>query len=121
MVLVANKVDDTSRDAAIWEMMALGIGEPVPISALHGRGTGDLLDILVAALLPEEEPGGADLAEREPEADGERVFAVAIVGRPNVGKSTPSTASSARSAPSCTTSPARPATPSTRWSRPTTA
>jgi GTP-binding protein len=90
VVLVANKVDDTSRDGAIWEMMALGIGEPVPVSALHGRGTGDLLDILVAALPPEDEAG--DVAGEEPDAPADagddRVFAVAIVGRPNVGKST---------------------------------
>jgi GTPase len=89
VVLVANKVDDTSRDGTIWEMMALGIGEPVPVSALHGRGTGDLLDILVAALPPEDE---AVVVDDDSDATGDtgddRVFAVAIVGRPNVGKST---------------------------------
>ncbi len=81
VLLVANKVDDSGREGLIWEALSLGLGEPHPISALHGRGAGDVLDRLVA-LLPataEEEP--------EPE-DGERIFSVALVGRPNVGKST---------------------------------
>lgn len=84
-LLVANKVDDAGREAATWELMALGVGEPYPVSALHGRGTGDLLDALVD-VLPAAEP--ADEIEVTPVDDDERVFAVAIVGRPNVGKST---------------------------------
>ena len=88
VLLVANKVDDTSREAAIWELLGLGIGEPHGISALHGRGTGDLLDALVAVLPEPDAP-----AEQSAEVDGgedasDKVFAVAIVGRPNVGKST---------------------------------
>jgi len=79
--LVVNKVDDTKREVDVWDFLALGLGEPHPISALHGRRTGDLLDELVAAL-PEPEEDGADAEERE------EVLAVAIVGRPNVGKST---------------------------------
>ena len=43
VVVVANKVDDRVHEASIWELMALGLGEPAPVSALHGRGTGDLL------------------------------------------------------------------------------
>jgi len=85
VVLVANKVDDTNREPAIWEFLELGLGEPAPVSALHGRRTGDLLDRVVA-LLPE--PGDDERVAGDEEEEGERVFAVAIVGRPNVGKST---------------------------------
>ena len=82
--VVANKTDDPSREAAMWELLGLGLGNPWPVSALHGLGTGDLLDAVVAEL-PEPE------VDEEPEvvdAGDERVFAVALVGRPNVGKST---------------------------------
>ncbi|HJM73819.1 MAG: ribosome biogenesis GTPase Der [Acidimicrobiales bacterium] len=82
VLLVANKVDDRVHEAAIWELMSLGLGEPIPVSALHGRGAGDLLDRLVAAL-PDDEPD--EVAEEEP---GERIVGVTLVGRPNVGKST---------------------------------
>ncbi len=82
--IAVNKVDGANREGAIWEFMALGLGEPSAISALHGRGTGDLLD-RVLDVLPAEDDAVDDGAE--PEA-GERVFSVAIVGRPNVGKST---------------------------------
>ena len=82
VVLVANKVDDRVHEAAIWELMSLGLGEPIPVSALHGRGAGDLLDRLVAAL-PDDEPD--EVVEEEP---GERIVGVTLVGRPNVGKST---------------------------------
>ena len=85
VLVVANKVDDTNREAAIWEFMGLGLGEPYAISALHGRGTGDMLDRLLEVLPPEDdEPIDGD-AEGEAEP---RIFAVAIMGRPNVGKST---------------------------------
>jgi GTP-binding protein len=87
VLLVANKVDDIQREAAIWDLLALGLGEPIPVSALHGRGTGDLLDELVAGFPPEDEPAEA-LGEEPAEDDADRVFGVAIVGRPNVGKST---------------------------------
>jgi len=91
--VVANKVDDPVREALIWDFLALGLGNPWPVSALHGAGTGDLLDALVAAL-PDVDPapgqdavteGGADEATG---ATDPKVFAVALVGRPNVGKST---------------------------------
>jgi GTPase len=82
-LVVANKVDGDSRDADAWAFTRLGLGDPIPISAMHGRGTGDLLDDVVARLPPEPEPDGA--ADEEVE---DLVPAVAIVGRPNVGKST---------------------------------
>jgi GTP-binding protein len=83
IVLAANKVDGDSRDGAIWELMQLGLGEPRPVSALHGRGAGDLLDHIVS-LLPAPEP----LEGVGEEAEEEKIFSVALVGRPNVGKST---------------------------------
>jgi GTP-binding protein len=117
MLLVANKVDDVSREAAAWELLKLGAGHPWPVSALHGRGTGDLLDEVVRRLpAPESETGSetgsdavAEPGQRAPGAgagtaaetegvtdlevwrapDGEQPVArVAIVGRPNAGKST---------------------------------
>ena len=54
VLLVVNKVDDTGREAAAWEFVSLGVGDPWPVSAIHGRGTGDLLDAVVS-LLPEAE------------------------------------------------------------------
>jgi GTP-binding protein len=76
VLLVANKVDDPARDADALEFHRLGLGDPVPVSAVHGHGTGDLLDAIVAAL-----PGAAR------EEIGEEAIRVAILGRPNVGKS----------------------------------
>ena len=81
VLLVANKVDDLVHEASIWELMTLGAGEPFPVSALHGRGTGDLLDALVRAL-PDDVQTDLD------EVDDDPTTRVAIVGRPNVGKST---------------------------------
>ncbi len=89
VLLVANKVDDSVHEAATWELLSLGVGEPLPVSALHGRGAGDLLDALVAALPPALSVIEAVAeAEAEAEAEADRMFSVAIVGRPNVGKST---------------------------------
>ena len=76
--LVVNKVDNPSNELATWDFYQLGVGEPMPISAGHGHGTGDLLDEVVAAFPPEEE---------EPEEPEDDSLAVAIIGRPNVGKS----------------------------------
>lgn len=78
VILAANKVDDIRAEADAAAMWNLGLGEPYPVSALHGRGTGDLLDALIAAL--PETPNAA------PEVIG-GPRRVAIVGRPNVGKS----------------------------------
>jgi GTPase len=85
--LVVNKVDDANREAAAWEFVSLGLGDPYPISALHGRGTGDLLDAVVADL---PVPVTDTVAEDAVAPDGEDGFMprVAIIGRPNVGKST---------------------------------
>jgi GTPase len=76
VVVIANKIDDPRRDADAVEFHRLGLGDPVPLSALHGHGTGDLLDHIVDSL-----PGGG------PEEVGEEAVRVAILGRPNVGKS----------------------------------
>ncbi|GAA1479535.1 ribosome biogenesis GTPase Der [Nocardioides aestuarii] len=78
VVLVANKVDDQRTESEAYGLWNLGLGEPWPVSALHGRGSGDMLDAVLAAL-PEPPP------ERDAELGGPR--RVAIVGKPNVGKS----------------------------------
>ncbi len=78
VVLAANKVDDQRTEAEAASLWNLGLGEPFPVSALHGRGSGDMLDAILAAL---PEPP----AEAYGEVGGPR--RVAIVGRPNVGKS----------------------------------
>ncbi len=91
--VVANKVDDANREPDAWDLVVLGLGDPWPISALHGRGTGDLLDALVDSL---PAPDDAELiggAEDDAATDGAgsseaSIPGVAIVGRPNVGKST---------------------------------
>ncbi len=80
VIVVANKVDDRNHESSAWELMSLGLGEPSTISALHGRGTGDLLDRVVE-LLPESE----EIVEEEV---SEKIVSVSLVGRPNVGKST---------------------------------
>jgi GTP-binding protein len=76
VLLVANKIDDPSRDADAFEFHRLGLGDPFPVSALHGHSTGDLLDRIVELL-----PG-----QGREEID-EEAIRVAILGRPNVGKS----------------------------------
>nr|CAA9342024.1 MAG: GTP-binding protein EngA [uncultured Nocardioidaceae bacterium] len=78
VVLAANKVDDRRTEAEATSLWNLGLGEPWPVSALHGRGSGDLLDAILGAL-PEAPPETLD------EVSGPR--RVAIVGKPNVGKS----------------------------------
>lgn len=73
--LVVNKADNDKRSADAVEFFALGLGEPHPISALHGIGIGDLLDEIVAHFPPAEEESESEIPQ------------IAIVGRPNVGKS----------------------------------
>jgi len=76
VLVLANKIDDPRRDIDALEFHRLGLGDPLPISALHGHGSGDLLDEIVARL-----PG------RDEVAVGDEAIRVAILGRPNVGKS----------------------------------
>ena len=77
VVLVVNKVDNPSRvDPTLYEFYSLGLGDPIPISAVHGHGTGDMLDACLQYFPPED---------GRPEED-DRVK-VAIIGKPNVGKS----------------------------------
>jgi GTPase len=75
-IVLANKIDDPAKDVNALEFHRLGLGDPFPLSALHGYGTGDLLDEIVACL-----PGNG----RVPVDDA--AIRVAILGRPNVGKS----------------------------------
>jgi GTP-binding protein len=91
VIVVANKVDGAAQEPAAWEFARLGLGDPVPVSALHGRGVGDLLDLVVARFpaapvgpAGRKGPAAAPLTA----ADADLAASVAIVGRPNVGKST---------------------------------
>jgi GTP-binding protein len=113
VIVVANKVDSERREAEAWELSSLGLGTPFLISALHGRGVGDLLDVVVARLpkvtggglsgpdtpLPTPsrsssrsrsglEPIDDDDAAAAPAQSAPAISSVAIMGRPNVGKST---------------------------------
>jgi ribosome-associated GTPase EngA len=78
VVLAANKVDDAKAESDAASLWSLGLGEPFVVSALHGRGSGDLLDVVLGALpeAPAERPDGEGGPRR-----------VALIGRPNVGKS----------------------------------
>ena len=76
VLLVANKVDDAKQEPDAAELWQLGLGEPSAVSALHGRGVGDLLDRVV------------DRLPEVPEGSEEELRSLAIIGRPNVGKST---------------------------------
>ncbi|MGI8972626.1 MAG: ribosome biogenesis GTPase Der [Gaiella sp.] len=76
VVVVANKIDDPRRDLEALEFHRLGLGDPFPLSALHGHGTGDLLDLIVEQLPGRDEP-----------VPGDEAIGVAILGRTNVGKS----------------------------------
>lgn len=76
--LCVNKLDNPSSEDGLWDYWSLGVGEPMAISAGHGHGTGDLLDAVVAAFPPAD--------EEEPEEEDDALN-VAIIGRPNVGKS----------------------------------
>ena len=72
--LVVNKVDDTNRESSVWEFVSLGVGDPFPVSSLHGRGTGDLLDAVVDLLpppIPDGRPGrGAGAARPRVDTPG---------------------------------------------------
>ena len=95
VIVVANKSDNERRENEMWEFMSLGLGEPVPVSALHGRRAGDLLDLVLEKFSEEaRRPPAYDEADPWPDADDDEPNEeaapprVAIVGRPNVGKST---------------------------------
>ncbi|MCI8468669.1 MAG: ribosome biogenesis GTPase Der [Eggerthellaceae bacterium] len=75
--VAVNKMDNPSREDQLWEFYQLGLGDPWPVSAMHGHGTGDLLDDIVAELRK------LDLEPHEEEP----AINVAIIGRPNAGKS----------------------------------
>ena len=77
VVLAVNKMDSTGiTNPDIYEFYSLGLGDPIAVSAVHGHGTGDLLDACVAAFPPEEE-----------ENEDDDAIKVAVIGRPNMGKS----------------------------------
>jgi GTP-binding protein len=90
VVLVANKSEGKAGEAGALESYALGLGDPVAISAEHGEGMGDLYDAL-RDLMPEPENADEDEpddAGEDEEGGGERPIRVAVLGRPNAGKST---------------------------------
>lgn len=76
VILIGNKADSPEAELAVHELWNLGLGEPIPVSALHGRGSGDLLDLVVASL-----PESANAQEED------HIRRVVLLGRPNVGKS----------------------------------
>jgi len=76
VIVVVNKADRPDDYSITAEFHGLGLGDPIPVSATHGLGTGDLLDAIAAAL-----------GNREPQADEDDATRVAVIGRPNVGKS----------------------------------
>ena len=90
VLVVANKADNNQREEQLWQFLSLGLGDAIPVSALHGRRAGDLLDVVLERFgdkavvgEPSEAAWTGDVEIEAPEAPR-----VAIVGRPNVGKST---------------------------------
>lgn len=94
VLVVANKSDNTRREDEIWQFMSLGLGDAIPVSALHGRRAGDLLDVVLERL--GDKAKWVDVVTSDVDGDTGDVWSsaavkpprVAIVGRPNVGKST---------------------------------
>ncbi|MGE5260262.1 MAG: ribosome biogenesis GTPase Der [Actinomycetota bacterium] len=86
VVLAANKCEGRAADAGLYEAYELGLGEPLPISAEHGLGIGELADAIEQACTAGA--GHAELPSEEAESGEVRPLRIAIVGRPNVGKST---------------------------------
>lgn len=88
-VVVANKAESDQRRLSSWEFAGLGFDDLIAVSALHGMMTGDLLDLVVDILNTIDTSTQEDLEEVEAQSDADLgIFSVAIVGRPNVGKST---------------------------------
>jgi GTP-binding protein len=79
VLVIANKIDDPKQETLVLELHRLGLGDPIPISGLHGHGTGDLLDEILDQLEVHGQGGRPELPED--------TIRVAILGRPNVGKS----------------------------------
>jgi GTP-binding protein len=94
VMVVANKADNNRREGDLWQFLALGLGDAIPVSALHGRRAGDLLDVVLERLGDKAVHVGSEEADpwdddAEPwSRDDQQPPRVAIVGRPNVGKST---------------------------------
>jgi GTPase len=96
VLIVANKADNNRREDDVWQFLSLGLGDAVPVSALHGRRAGDLLDVVLERLgdkaivrdETEQALDEADWLEEFSTEDDVPPPRVAIVGRPNVGKST---------------------------------
>jgi GTP-binding protein len=94
VLLVGNKADNNRREDELWQFQSLGLGDAVPVSALHGRRAGDLLDVVLERLgdkasHPDDRLADPDPFHQEPwDPDDQKPPRVAIVGRPNVGKST---------------------------------
>ena len=85
VILAANKSEGRAAEPGFYEAFALGLGEPLPVSAEHGLGIGDVTDAIAQAYEARDGEAGA---EAETEGEGARPLRIAIVGRPNVGKST---------------------------------
>ncbi|MCP4448251.1 MAG: ribosome biogenesis GTPase Der [Myxococcales bacterium] len=87
VVVAANKIDSSKSDELVHELHALGMGDPMPVSAAHGRGVDDLVQAVVDLLAIEPNMGDEGEGEESEEAALERPLRIAFVGKPNAGKS----------------------------------